>query len=348
MGRDFLSDNSSGIHPEVLAAIGAVNDGHQPAYGEDAVTARVSRLFGRHFGPDSETFLVLNGTGANVVALRALTRAWGAVICADSAHLNTSEGGAPEKVGGLKLLAVAAPSGKLTPDYLPALVASAGDQQAAQVEVVSLSQSTELGTVYSLDELRDLCQAAHTLGLRVHMDGARVCNAAAALNVPLRALTADVGVDVLSCGGTKNGLMLGEAVVVLRPGLADGMKYLRKLNMQLCSKMRFIAAQFEALLGTDLWRRNALHANAMARLLESGLREIADVEVTQPVQANAVFVAMPEAVASRVRQDFAFHVWDRAAGVYRLMTSFDTEEADVHAFVKTLTTALTAARKRGT
>src|SRR3954468_17250722 len=269
--RGFASDNYAGALPEVVEAIAAANAGHAPAYGEDEWTARAEARFREHFGPEARVFLALNGTGANVVALRALAQPWSAVVCPETAHLNVDECGAPERVGGLKLLTVAAPDGKLTPQLVASRLGRFGDEHAVQPRVVSISQSTELGTVYSVDEVRALADQAHTHGLLLHVDGARLANAAAALDVPLGALTTDAGVDALSFGGTKNGLLLGEAVVLLRPDLGEGIEYLRKQSMQLASKMRYLAAQFDALLQDDRWRRAAANANAMARRLAEAL-----------------------------------------------------------------------------
>src|SRR3954468_10596900 len=303
MSGGFASDNYAGALPEVLDAIAAASSGHAPAYGNDEWTARVEGRFRDEFGADARAYLVFNGTGANVVGLRALTNPWDAVVCAETAHLNVDEGGAPERVGGLKLLTVATPDGKLTPDLVRPKLARFGDEHAVQPRVISITQSSELGTVYSVDEVRALADLAHDQGLLLHVDGSRLTNAAAALDVPLRALTTDVGVDALSFGGTKTGMLVGEAVVLLgRDGAADAMLYLRKQSMQLASKMRFLAAQFDALLDGETWRRPATHANAMARRLEQALA--GRVTVTQPVQANAVFAILPPAAADRLRERF--------------------------------------------
>jgi threonine aldolase len=332
--RGFVSDNCSGIHPEVLAAIAGANAGHQPSYGDDEVTRRLQEIFRRHFGSMALGYPVLTGTGANVVALRAMTGRWGAVLCSADAHINTDEGGAPEQLAGLKLDAVPAPGGKLRPEQIAAFAEAAGEVHWAQPEVVSLTQPTEWGVVYSVDELARLCAAAHERGLLVHMDGARLCNAAAALDLRLRAITTDVGVDVVSFGGTKIGLMLGEAVVILNPAAVPGAEFARKSTTQLASKMRFISAQFEALLGDDLWRRIASHGNRMARLMEAGLRSAAGVEILHEVDTNAVFAAMPPAVVDRLRGRFPLQISGPAVGLVRLMMSFDTTEQDVEDFVR--------------
>jgi threonine aldolase len=337
--RGFASDNYSGIHPEVLAAIAAANDGHQIAYGDDQYTARLQEVFAGHFGEGVEAFPVFNGTGANVVGLQSMLPRWGAVIAASSAHINVDEGGAPERVAGIKLLPVPTPDGKLTLELIDREAWGWGDEHRAQPLVVSLTQSTELGTLYSVDELRAIADHVHGHGMHLHMDGARIANAAASLGLPLRAFTRDVGVDVLSFGGTKNGAMVGEAVVVLNPEASTGLRYLRKLNMQLSSKMRFVSAQFIALLEGDLWLRNATHSNAMAQRLRAGVEAgIADgsirgVSFTQQTQANGVFATLPAGVADRLRESFRFYDWDAANNEVRWMCSFDTTADDIDAFV---------------
>ncbi|WP_067480725.1 threonine aldolase family protein [Actinomadura hibisca] len=334
--RGFASDNQSGVHPEILAAIAAVNTGHQPAYGDDDTTARLRTVFAGHFGEQAAVYPVFNGTGANVVALQAMSDRWSSVICPEGAHINVDECGAAERVAGLKLVAVPAPGGKLTPEAIRRHATGFGDPHHAQPRVVSISQSTETGTVYTPGEIAAIAETAHGLGMLVHMDGARLANAAAALDLPLRALTTDAGVDVLSFGGTKNGLMLGEAIVVLNPDAVRGVEYLRKAGMQLASKMRFVSAQLVALLEGDLWLRNARNANAMARLLADAVRDLPGVEVQQEVQANAVFAVLPPGVADRLRKRFAFYTWDAEAGSVRWVCSFDTTEQDVAAFAAAL------------
>src|SRR4051812_29430258 len=294
--RGFGSDNHAGVLPEVLEAIAAANEGHAHSYGDDDWTRRAEARFREHFGEQASAFIVFNGTGANVVGLRALLRAYEGVICAETAHLNVDECGAPEWNAGIKLLTVPTPDGKLTPELVEPRIARIGDEHAIQPRVISITQSTELGTVYSVEETRALARLARERGLYLHVDGARLANAAAALDVPLRAITTDAGVDALSFGGTKNGLLAGEAVVFLRGGLGGEVAFLRKQSMQLASKMRFIAAQFEALLSDDLWRRPAAHANAMAARLAEAVGAIDGVTITQRVQANAVFAVIPPAV----------------------------------------------------
>jgi len=330
--RGFASDNYAGIHPEILEAIAVANGGHQVSYGEDVYTEHLREVFRGHFGERAETFPVFNGTGANVIALDAMSERWGAVVAADSAHINVDECGAPEKIGGLKLLTVATPDGKLTPDLIDTHAWGWGDQHRAQPLVVAITQSTELGTCYTPEEITAICDHAHAHGMKVFLDGSRLANAAATLGRPFREFTTDAGVDVLTFGGTKNGLLAGECVVVLNPEAAHGVLYLRKMSMQLASKMRFISAQFEALLSGDLYLRNASHANAMAQRLAAAVRDIPGLRITHEVQANAVFAVIPAEVTERLQKRFRFYTWDEHTGEVRWMCSFDTTEADIDAF----------------
>lgn len=330
--KGFASDNYAGAHPDVLAAIADANDGHAVAYGADPWTERAQELLREHFGEQTMAYLVFNGSAANVLCLRALCRPWESAICAAQAHLNVDEGGAAEAIAGVKLQAVATQDAKLTPEHVAWQLRRLGDEHAAQPRVVSVTQSTELGTRYSPDELRALAGFAREHGLLLHVDGARLANAAAALDVPLRAITTDAGVDAVSFGGTKNGLLLGEAVVFCDPALATGFRYLRKQTLQLASKGRFLAAQFIALLEGDLWRRNAAHANAMAARLADALLAAPGVRLTQPVQANGVFAVLPPPVTAQLHRRWRFYTWDEATGEVRLMCSWDTTPAEVDAF----------------
>ncbi len=330
--RGFASDNYAGAHPEVLAAIAAANGGHQIAYGEDVYTARLQEVLKGHFGDAAEAFPVFNGTGANVVGLQSMLPRWGAVVCSTTAHIHTDENAAPERVAGLKLLTVPTPDGKLTPELIDVEAWGWGDEHRAQPLVVSITQTTELGTAYTVDEVAAIADHAHSLGMRVHLDGSRISNAAASLGVPLRAFTTDAGVDVLSLGGTKNGLLYGEAVVVLNPAAVDGIPFLRKLDMQLASKMRFVSAQLIALYGSDLWLRSATHANAMAARLRSAVTGLPGLTFTQDTRANAVFVTLPAGVADRLRESFRFYDWNPATGEVRWMCAFDMTPDDVDAF----------------
>lgn len=334
--RGFASDNYAGVHPEVLAAIAAANGGHQVAYGDDVYTERLQQVVREQFGDRAEAFPVFNGTGANVVSLTAMLPRWGAVVSTRTAHIHTDEGGAPEKTTGLKLFPVPTPDGKLTPELIDTEAWGWGDEHRAQPLAVSITQTTELGTLYTPDEVRAIADHAHANGMALHMDGARVWNAAAALGVPLRAFTADAGVDVLSLGGTKNGLLGAEAVVVLDPDRVDGIVYLRKTTMQLASKMRFASAQLLALFEGGLGLASAAHANAMASRLRGALEQLAlpGLGFSQPTQANAVFAVLATEAADRIREKVRFYDWDRARGEVRWMTAFDTTEADVDAFLE--------------
>ncbi|MET8950221.1 threonine aldolase family protein [Streptomyces sp. NPDC004393] len=340
--RGFASDNYAGVHPEILQAIAEANGGHQTSYGDDVYTERLQEVFRDHFGPTAHAHPVVNGTGANVVALQSMTSRWDAVVCAESAHINVDECGAPEKVGGLKLLTVPAWDGKLTPELVDRQAWGFEDQHRARPRVLSITQSTEVGTCYTPEEIRALCDHAHGLGLLVHLDGARLANAAATLGVSLAALTTEAGVDVLSLGGTKNGMLFGEAVVVLNPESVRGMAHIRKSSMQLISKMRFLSVQFEALYGGDLWLRSAAHANAMTQRLYTAVRDLPGLSIPRPVQANQIFAVLPAAVTERLRKRFRFYVWDEQVGEVRWMTSYDTTEEDVDAFAAAVTEELTA------
>lgn len=329
---DFGSDNYAGAHPEVLAALAEANGGHVTAYGADPYTARLAEVLSDRLGRPAQVFPVFNGTGANVVALQSMLPRWGAVVCAATAHINTDENGAPERVGGIKLIPVPTPDGKLTPELVERHGRPLHDEHRAEPGAVSVTQSTELGTVYTVQELKAVADAAHALGLRVHVDGTRLANAAASLGVDLAALTGEAGVDVLSLGATKLGAVVGDAIVVLEPAAVDGVAYLRKVDTQLASKMRFASAQLLALYEGDLWLRNASHANAMAARLRAGLETIPGVEPTQATQANALFVRLPAGLAAHLRERWHFYDW-ADGGEVRLMCAFDTPEADVDAFV---------------
>ncbi|GAA3822089.1 threonine aldolase [Cellulomonas soli] len=340
--RDFASDNYAGAHPQVLSALVEANEGHQTAYGSDLYTARLREVLRAHFGEQAVGFPVFNGTGANVLSLQSALPRWGAVICAEQAHINTDENGAPERIGGIKLLTVPTPDGKLTPELVDRQAWGFGDEHRAQPGVVSITQTTELGTAYTVEEIATLAEHAHGHGLALHVDGARLSNAAASLDLPLRAFTTDAGVDLVSLGGTKNGLLFGEAVVVLDPSRSTGLEYLRKVDMQLASKMRFVSAQIVALYEGDLWLTSARHANAMAARLRAGVERLPGVRVTQPTQSNAVFVVLPDGVADTLREHRRFYDWDVATGEVRWMCAFDTTEADVDAFVSEVAAALAA------
>lgn len=344
MTRSFASDNNAGAHPEVLAALARVNGGHVRAYGDDPFTATAIATLREHLGGTAEIFFVFGGTGANVLGLHALMQPHEAVICSRYAHIHVDECGAPERFIGCKLIGVDAPDGKVTPEAVTARLGVVGNEHHSQPRVVSISQATEYGTVYTPDEVRALADTAHAHDLWLHVDGARIANAAAALDVPLRAITADAGVDVLSLGGTKNGLVGGEAVVFFDPARAERFRFMRKQAMQLPSKMRFIAAQFEALFTDGLWLRSAHHANAMARRLAERVRDVPGVTITQAVDANAVFAVLPAGVIPALQESCFFYVWDEVRSEVRWMASWDTTAEDVDAFARTIARAIGSPR----
>jgi threonine aldolase len=339
--RGFASDNSATVHPAVLAAIAAVNSGHTFGYGHDDYSAGIAARVASEFADDAHAFFVFNGSAANVLSIRAACRPWHAVICTETSHMNVDECGAPEGIAGIKLLTVPGEDGKLTPALAQRRIARVGDEHASQPRVISISQCTELGTLYTPDEVRALAELAHANGLILHVDGARLANAAAALELPLREVIP--GADILSFGGTKNGLLGGEAVVVLAPELAPGFEYLRKQSLQLASKMRFLAAQFEALLTDELWRQSASNANAMAARLAAAVRAIPGVTITRPVETNAVFATLPPAVTATLQEQFAFYTWDEASGEVRWMCSWDATPDDVDRFAAAVAAAIGAA-----
>ena len=340
--RGFASDNYAGVHDEVLAALAEANGGHQVAYGEDEYTERLGEVIRQEFGEGAEVFPVFNGTGANVLALTSIMPRWGAVICSATAHIHTDEGGAPERVSGLKLFTVPTPDGKLTPELIATEAFGWGDEHRAQPLVVSITQTTEVGTLYTPEEIRAIADYAHAQGMALHLDGARIWNAAASLGTSLRAFTADAGVDILSLGGTKNGLLGAEAIVVLDPSRVDGLVYLRKMSMQLASKMRFLSVQLLTLFEGGLGLRSAGHANAMAARLRDGLETMfaggevpaGSLAFSQPTQANAVFALLDNAAADRIREEFRFYDWDRTRGEVRWMCAFDTSADDIDAFLR--------------
>lgn len=335
----FASDNTAPAHPAVIEWLARVNRGSAPSYGDDRWTGQALGWLRDQFGPDSESILVWNGTGANVTALRALTRPWHGILCHRLAHVNVDECGAPELLTGCKLIDLPGDHGKLAPDTIAAAATGIGVEHHVQPRVVSITQSTEYGAVYTLAELSALSAAAHGLGMLVHMDGARLANAAASLGWPLRALTRDVGIDMVSFGFTKNGAVGVEAVVALDPSLAAELRFIRKQSTQLASKMRYLSAQVLALAEDDLWLSNAKHSNAMAARLAAGLRGIPGITITQPVDANAVFAIMPPEMTSRLQRDFHFYVWNEGLGEVRLMTSWATTPESVDEFIGAAETA---------
>ncbi len=334
--RGFGSDNQSGVHPEILAAIASANGGHVGAYGDDPYTERLQAVIADRFGEGAEAFPVLTGTGGNVIALQSMIPRWGAVLCSASAHVNTDENGAVESVAGIKLLPIASDDGKLSPELIHDQSWRWGSVHRGEPLAITITQTTELGTAYTADEMAAIADYAHAHGMGLHIDGARLSNAAAHLGLSLKEMTMDVGADTVSFGGTKNGLLFGEAIVSLTPGALHGFSHLRKADMQLASKMRFISAQLIALLEGDLWLRSASHANAMAARLAEGVRRMPGVEVTQKVQGNAVFAILPPGIAARLSEVAYFDEWNEFTHEARWVCSFDTTEADVDTFVAAL------------
>lgn len=332
----FASDNSSGVHPAILKEIEMANRGHVRGYGDDEYTREALSLFRKQLGAGTEAFPVFTGTAANVLCLAGVMRSWNSVITASTAHLEQDECGAPEKFTGCKVLVVDTPDGKVTAELIERHIHGFGFEHHSQPRVISVTQSTEMGTVYTPEELAKLADYAHSRGMYLHMDGARLANAAVSLNLPFKAFTTDCGVDILSFGGTKNGMMYGEAVCFLRKGLSADFKYLRKQAMQLASKMRFISAQFIAYFRDDLWRDCASQANRMAGLLADRISRLEGVRITQKVQSNGVFVIIPDEVAESVRREWFFYPWNERLSEYRLMTGWDTTEKDIEEFVSAL------------
>lgn len=331
--KAFASDNYSGVHPEIIEALVRANQDHQGSYGNDEFTARAIGLFKKHFGNTTEVFFVYNGTGANVLGLNALTQSFHSVLCSELAHINVDESTAPEKFTGCKLISIPTTNGKISPQQVEEKIQRLGDQHHPQARVISISQSTEYGTVYSINEVKALSAVAIKNNLYLHMDGARISNAAVSLSKEFKSFTCDAGVDILSFGGTKNGLMFGEAVLIFNPALAKDFHFYRKQGMQLHSKMRFISAQFEALLSNELWKRNALHSNRMARKLEEGLKTIPQIQITQSVEGNGVFAIFPQVIISELQKEIFFYVWNDRTSEVRLMCSFDTKEEEIEQFV---------------
>lgn len=332
--RSFASDNNAGVHPKVLQAIAAANHGHVVGYGDDRYTEAAVGKFKQHFGADVEVFIVFNGTAANCLSLKALTESYQAVICAEAAHIYIDECGAPEKFTGCKLIPIPTADGKLTVESVRRAYHGIGDQHHVQPRAISITQVTEMGTVYTPREVRDLARFAHQRNMFLHMDGARIANAAVSLGLTLREATRDLGVDVLSFGGTKNGAMGAEAVVFFNKRLSRDFLYLRKQGMQLASKMRFISAQLEALLSNDLWRKNAQHANRMAELLQKEVRKIPQVKIVYKVEANGLFAQIPRQAIAKLQKRYFFYIWDEHRSVVRWMCSFDTTERDVRQFAR--------------
>ncbi|MBT5427023.1 MAG: low specificity L-threonine aldolase [Bacteroidetes bacterium] len=338
--RGFASDNNSAVHPEIISAMSSCNTGHTVGYGDDIYTRQATSKIRNTFGSETECFFVFTGTGANVVGLKSVTQSFNSIICAETAHIEEDECGAPELFTACKLIPVQQINGKISIDCIAPHFKGFDFEHHSQPKVVSITQATELGTVYTPEEIKILADYVHDFGLLLHMDGARIANAAASLNCSLREITKDVGVDVLSFGGTKNGAMYGEAILFFKPGLTEYFKYFRKQSMQLASKMRYISVQFDALLTHDLWRRNASHANEMAAVLAEKVKDIPQIKLTGSVESNGVFAIIPQNIITQLQDEFFFYVWDEKRSEVRWMTSWDTELEDIDAFVLKLKTLL--------
>jgi len=339
--RGFASDNNSGIHPDILKSIERANKGHVIAYGDDIYTERAILKVKEHFGEEIEVFFVLTGTAANVLGLTMVSNTYNSIICADTAHINVDECGAPERFSGCKIIAVESQDGKIDIDSIKKHLYGFGFEHHSQPKIVSISQPTELGTVYTTNEISELGSYIHKYNMLLHMDGARLSNAAVSLGVGFKDLTKNAGVDVLSFGGTKNGMLFGESVIFFNKKLADDFKFIRKQGMQLASKMRYISAQFETYLSDDLWKKNALHANNMAQLLHTEISGLPNVNITQKVQSNSVFVVLPEHSIKILQDEYFFYVWDEEKHEVRWMTSFDTTEKDIYDFAALVREAVT-------
>jgi threonine aldolase len=334
--RGFASDNNSGINPEILKAIEAANIGHSTGYGDDKWTNEAIGLLKKEFGDDTEVFIVLTGTGANILGLQSAAQSFQSVLCAETAHIQTDECGAPEKFTGSKLIPIATQNGKITPEQVEKHLHGFGFEHHSQPGLISITQVSELGTIYTADEVRALADLAHNHGMFLHMDGARIANAAVSLGLSFRTFTKDAGVDILSFGGTKNGMMIGEAVLIFNPALASHSKYYRKQAAQLYSKMRFIGAQFVPYLREGIWKTNATHSNRMAKILETEIRKLKGVKITQKVESNGIFAIVPKELIPQLQDKYFFYMWDENRGEVRWMTSFDTTEEDILNFTQLL------------
>lgn len=334
MKKGFASDNNSGVHPAIFKAMEAANTGHVVGYGNDVFTQKAINLFKKQFGIETEVFFVFNGTGANVLGLSTVTQSFHSVICAETAHIQEDECGAPEKFTGCKLIPVEPKNGKVTPEAVLPHLKGFDFEHHSQPKVISISQVTEMGTVYQPEEIKALAELAHKNNMFLHMDGARISNAAISLNLEFKAFTVDCGVDILSFGGTKNGMMMGEAVLFFNPELTPLSKYIRKQSMQLYSKMRFVGAQFSAYFEDELWKETASHSNKMAQLLKQEVEKIPEIKITQAVEANGVFAVVPRKIIEPLQEKFFFYIWDEQKSEVRWMTSFDTKEEEIFEFVE--------------
>lgn len=338
--RSFASDNNSGVHPLVMEALNLANRDHAIGYGDDPWTVEAVKKVKEEFISDCEPLFVFNGTGSNAIALQLATRPYNAILCAETAHIYVDECGAPARMTGCHVRPIATTDGKLTPELIRPHLKNFGEQHHSQPGAIYISQCTELGTIYTVEELKALTGLAHEYGLYVHMDGARLANACVALNATFKELTVDCGIDVLSFGGTKNGLMLGESVIVFNDALKAEARYIRKQSAQLASKLRYLSCQFTAYLTDELWKKNATHANKMAVDLYNGLVSIPGVSFTQKMESNQLFLTMPRKVIDKLLESYYFYFWNEPANEIRLVTSFDTTEADIQSFLAAVHAAI--------
>jgi Threonine aldolase len=343
--RSFASDNNSGVHPLVMNALLKANDNHAIGYGDDKWTEEAIAKIKKAFTDDCEPFFVFNGTGSNMIALQLLTRPYNSILCAETAHIYVDECGGPAKSTGCQLRPIVTKDGKLTPELIKPYLHGFGDQHHSQPGVIYISQCTELGTVYTREELKAITSMAHQYGMFVHMDGARIANACASLNSSLRELTVDCGIDILSFGGTKNGLMMGECVVVFNPELKNEALFIRKQSAQLASKMRYISCQFSAYLTDDLWLTNALHANKMAAVLYNHLSKYPEITFTQKVESNQLFLTLPRPIIDKLLELYFFYFWNEEKNEIRLVTSFDTTQQDIDGFINSYNTISSSINK---
>lgn len=331
--KGFASDNYSGAHNKIIEAISKANIDHEGAYGNDKYTTRAVNIFKNIFGNDIDVYFVYSGTGANVLSLKTVTNTFNAIICSDVAHINVDETGAPEHYTGCKLLTIPNKNGKITVDGIKKFMYRVDDEHFAQPKIISITQPTELGTLYTTTEIKEISTYAKKNNLLLHMDGARISNAAVSLNLNFKEFTRDLGVDILSFGGTKNGLLFGEAVIFFNKELSKNFKFFRKQAMQLASKMRFISAQFEAFFTNDLWKENATQSNKMAKYLSSKLADIKEINITQKVEINGVFATMPKELALELQEKYPFYFWDEEISEVRFMMSFDNTTKEIDEFV---------------
>lgn len=336
MSISFGSDNHSGVHPDIMEAILKANVGYTHSYGDDPITLEAIEKFKEHFGENIDVYFVLTGTGANVISLQNFLKPFEAVICAETAHINVDECGAPEHFTGCKLITIPTKDGKLTPALIETAIVGVGDEHHVQPRIISISQVSELGSIYTPTEIKEIVDFAHKQKMFVHLDGARLANAAVALNCSLADLTTHTGIDILSFGATKNGAMLAESIVSFRPELSTNLKYIRKMGMQLYSKMRYSSAQWTAFLSNDLWRKSAQNANSLAKYMYAKLSEIEEVTLTQEIQANALFALLPKEIIEPLREEYYFYTWNEFTGEIRLMCSFDTKREDIDKFIEFL------------